>query len=610
MNRHYFCFLFFYFLFCVGHVSANEIRLSEKQEQQWQKLIHFRNGESAIESGSFFLSPNGRYDANAEFQATLTALNRPGTSVHCDFPARYLWMHRHFKLRGDLSLEQCIEYQTWRAKYNVNDISLVYVTGYMGNPASFFGHLLIKLNRADSPSHSYSSLLDSGVNFGAITPANVNPFVYVTKGLFGGYSAQFTLTEFYQFEQNYSELEQREIWEYPLNLTGWEVRFLEAHLWELQGKQYRYYFLDSNCATEIAHVLEIILDETLLPAIQPWDMPVDILNAMNKITHHGVPLMGSESKRDSKYTRVKHKYEMLTSQEKRLVQSIIRDITRLTGADFVELPELTKARVLDVLGEYYEYLIVTGSDSNKRKNRENKRQVMLAQLRFKHPEVIWGGAPASPPHTAQLPAKAGLSLGHNNAYGAFASMSGQAGYYDFLALENARFPDSAIVLFNTNLRFNKDKVWLQQLEVFNMSALNTHKNGLFDSNKLAWQISLAVKQHHLSCNDCLRTTMAGYMGKSYELGEQVSAYVMPGMELDLNYSDDSVAQLQFGALYTSHPYWKSRLVIMPEISLSGKHRQWQYTWENRFGRSQSWDIRLEIRHDQTTESLISYNLYY
>src|SRR3989344_2742899 len=169
---------FFFFLSFVSNVCLASSGLNDQlnihSEKYWHELIHYEKSlwsssgyESSIQNPEFFLSENGKYDPKAELIATLK--------------------------KNEEDLSKCFGYQKWAIESKVNSISLVFATGYLGNPASYFGHPLLKLNKG----LVNGKLLDITLNFGAITPAEENPVVYVLKGLFGGYQASFSQLQFF-----------------------------------------------------------------------------------------------------------------------------------------------------------------------------------------------------------------------------------------------------------------------------------------------------------------------------------------------------------------------------------------------------------------------------
>lgn len=84
----------------------------------------------------------------------------------------------------------------------------MFASGYLGNPASFFGHLMLHLERpaqGQGQGETLSRLLDTSLNFGADVPSDEGLVAYMAKGLVGGYEAQYSRASFYRNTTLYSE---------------------------------------------------------------------------------------------------------------------------------------------------------------------------------------------------------------------------------------------------------------------------------------------------------------------------------------------------------------------------------------------------------------------
>ena len=175
--------------------QALERQLS--QHPYWLKLLHFYSFaesvgqwsfKSDVESSGFFLSAKGKTDPQAELKATIKALlapagDDPNQHARCKFIARFNWLQSKLDF-PELPKQACPLFERWANLGEASGISIVFVSAYLKNPASIFGHLLIKFNSTNSLfGHS---LLRPTLNYGAkITPGD-NPFMYALNGLFGG----------------------------------------------------------------------------------------------------------------------------------------------------------------------------------------------------------------------------------------------------------------------------------------------------------------------------------------------------------------------------------------------------------------------------------------
>ncbi|MEL6683508.1 MAG: DUF4105 domain-containing protein, partial [Pseudomonadota bacterium] len=207
---------------------------------RWRSLLHFRQGrnQSEILPGPFFLSVDGAQNAQAELLATIAAAYAPigpdpNTHAMCRYPARMRFLQQQLDWIAPVN-PACNDLQRWRRNGNIDGVSLVFASGDLGNPASFFGHILLKINEGGDGALSATDLDDRSVNFGALVPDNENAFVYMVRGLIGGYPSSYSSTTYFEQSHDYGETQLRDLWEYRLNLDPDEVQFLVDHTWELQ----------------------------------------------------------------------------------------------------------------------------------------------------------------------------------------------------------------------------------------------------------------------------------------------------------------------------------------------------------------------------------------
>ncbi len=286
-------------LFCVFSPVTSSIAIGEKKhygkdiieklagDPVWLKLLHFKNDRSEILTEDFFLSPAGRYDPKAELIATIKAFSEPPSSAkkstpRCQFPARYFWLSQKILLPNyTLHDPQCKSFEKWSLLHDVKSVSLFLVSGYLGNPASVFGHSFLRLNTYSQDDQS--GLFDLSINYGALVPENEPTLHYVIRGISGGYEAGFSDKYFYTHDLVYSRTEFRDIWEYELSLSEYQRTLLILHIWEILGKKFNYYFLSKNCAFRLAELLEIVIKEPLLERADVWYVPAETFFRLEEI---------------------------------------------------------------------------------------------------------------------------------------------------------------------------------------------------------------------------------------------------------------------------------------------------------------------------------------
>ena len=106
-------------------------------------------------------------------------------------------------------------------------VTLIFPAAHINSPASMFGHTLLTVD-----TEPQSRLLAYSINYSAVTRETFGP-IFAFKGLFGFYPGYFSMLPYYAKLQEYSDIDQRDIWEYPLNLSGEEINRLLMHTYEM-----------------------------------------------------------------------------------------------------------------------------------------------------------------------------------------------------------------------------------------------------------------------------------------------------------------------------------------------------------------------------------------
>lgn len=253
-----------------GGEYLDELRHAARRQNlarhpEWRALLHMKPGrfggeKSQADGRGFFLSPKGKTDAQAELDATLAAFFAPveksTEAVHPQsaFPARYAWLNGKLHFDDRLPRVESPRWAAWRDKIDADAVSLVFASAYLNNPASMFGHTFLRLHRRGRA--GLDPLLDYTANFAAVTNtrAGVN---FAIQGLLGGYPGRFSTVPYYMKTQQYTNQENRELWEYDLRLSPAQTARLRDHLWELGNTEFDYFFLTENCSYQLLPLLEV-----------------------------------------------------------------------------------------------------------------------------------------------------------------------------------------------------------------------------------------------------------------------------------------------------------------------------------------------------------------
>ena len=258
-------------------------------DRYWDVLLHYKptiyGRESLIDDPAFFLAPDGKVNPQAELSTTLQSFFETQNDDHkhprCRFPARYSWIKEMLGINEQaIPVVSCNNVQDTMRKIDPHKAVLIYPSAYIRGPSAMFGHTLLRIDNKLS-----NNLLSYSVNYAATVPQPTPVLNYIYKGISGGFKGYYSLKPYYAKIKEYNDLEQRDIWEYQLNLSGEEVRNMVLHILELQDIYSDYHFLDENCAFNLLFLLEaarpsLKLTEQYWNKYDFWVIPADTLEVI------------------------------------------------------------------------------------------------------------------------------------------------------------------------------------------------------------------------------------------------------------------------------------------------------------------------------------------
>lgn len=360
--------------------------------EQWRQLVHYRPGTwpdswiSQADDTRFFLSPEGKADPRAEMQATLAAFAAPADAgndhAQCRFVARLTWLRRELDLR-DLPQPDCADYREFRELVQATHAVLVFPSYYLNSPSSMFGHTLLRLDRGQADGGS--EYLSFAVNFGALVDPNENGLFYAFRGLTGGYSGQFEVDQYYKKIREYNRDENRDIWEYPLDLDAEEIERLIQHLWELRHINFAYYFFDENCSFRLLELLEVAR-----PGMRLTDgfgitaIPIDTVRAVQD-----AGVVTDKRFRPAQGTVLKARLDTVPRELHPLVERLSASVDVLDDPRLQALDPATRASVIDAAYKFLRY----SRTGETRDHEETQRSFRLLQALQQHAAAL---APATP----------------------------------------------------------------------------------------------------------------------------------------------------------------------------------------------------------------------
>lgn len=323
-------------LLCSASVYAEQNLVLEKaltlaQQQQlgqditWQRLMYANaQGNSEVTYDGYFLSQQGQHNLTEELKHNVQALFQtaePNQSVRCRFPARSEWLMHKLKIKNsDLPVVACPEFETWINQIKPHKATLIYATDFMGNPSSMFGHTLLRLDPKDQ---KQLNLVSYAVNYAATVTGEDN-WSYAWKGLTGQYPGEYSLMPYYRKVKEYGDFESRDLWEYELNLSPEETRFLVAHIWEMQKVSFPYYFVSDNCAYRLLGLIDLVRPQlNLSDQFKVATIPVESIKAIEQqgLVHDKVyrpaletQLLAQAQQHGTDLAKIAHQLTMMTPE--------------------------------------------------------------------------------------------------------------------------------------------------------------------------------------------------------------------------------------------------------------------------------------------------------
>lgn len=249
--------------------------LNQKLDQSptWHALIHYHQNHFFVTDPAFLLSakkPSAKQELIETLKLFLTG--QAEKNALCRFPARYLWLSNQLQLKK-IALQQadCPSYLEYKTLAPSENIELIFASEDLTSPSSMMGHAFLKL----SGKNPQGKTVEHAVSyFTVIDP--LNPVSLVYKSLFEGMPGKLALLPYRTHIERYQNQENRNIWQYQLNLSSQQKQLIHAHIWELKDKQSLYYFTRYNCAT-FTHFLLALVEPRILNQPHLWVTPTDVI---------------------------------------------------------------------------------------------------------------------------------------------------------------------------------------------------------------------------------------------------------------------------------------------------------------------------------------------
>ena len=583
--------------------QAKNLNLS--QRHAWQRLLHInKSGESYVDDKKFFLHADGKSSPRSELFSTIEQL-LVEPDVQCQFPQRSRWISQQLPgFSQALPVVTCDDYMVWRERLNAHSVTLVLAASFLNSPSSMYGHTFLRFDKKGN--ERGRNLTSYAVNFGAVM-GNDAGIMYAYNGLFGGYPGYFSDGPYFEKVKEYSRFDNRDVWEYQLNLTPKETDVLLAHLWELNNTRFDYYFFDENCSFRLLELLEVAREGTSLTThFDVYAAPLDTVRVTKQ-----AGLIEKAVFRPSNRSKFVFNIEQLSGSEQQLALSLAEDRTVWDGEAVQTLSGKTRYKVAEVAYQHLRY----------QNNRRSRNQQMADQSFFLlqkmrelsvHAQEELVTAPVQPEKGHDTRAWT-FTGGHDEA--TFADIEFRSAYHDLLDNALAYPRATELVMAGIKLRLREDeKLKIQNIDIVNITSLNPRSRFF---KPLSWRIDSALERQWTNGEYELATKFEGGVGWTLPVIGALHTFAMADARIEYNSGFERTLDVALGAsLGFLFQHEKSSFIASArQYHFSGGVDRQLFELGYQLPLAKNHGLRLEAKRminddDDVSESSLSYRFYY
>ncbi|MFN3906247.1 MAG: DUF4105 domain-containing protein [Acinetobacter junii] len=499
----------------------NYLKIAEQkqlhQDITWQRLMYAdQSQKSEVTYDGYFYAKDGKNNLKNELEADVKALfinTAENQSIRCKFPARSRWLIQQLNIDTEkLPIVKCPEFDQWINQIKPHKATLIYATDFMGNPSSMFGHTLLRLDPKDQ---KQLNLVSYAVNYAATVSGEDN-WSYAWKGLTGQYPGEYSLMPYYRKVKEYGDFESRDLWEYELNLTPEETRFLVEHIWEMQHVSFPYYFVSDNCAYRLLGLIDLVrpnLDlkkqfnyaaipiETL-KAVDQQDLVKEVVyrpaletQLLSQAKQHGTPL-----------AKVAHQ---IAFQDVGKAQPLLEKFNQHDQAKILEmayddlyLQYISRQVDADFAQPQLRQLLAERSQIDVEKQRQEPERPKKQPVEGHHARNL-------SVNVGELQAQKFIELGHRQAY------------HDLIDPQGGYRLGTQLLFLDGNIQYRDDQLKLEHLDLLTVNSYNPIQP--FKS-PITWGFNLGWKQEALDQGNFSDDQQHGVMNLNMQAGYSLADY--------------------------------------------------------------------------------------
>lgn len=586
----------YFFLFYLTLVSSSIGKVA--QDQTWIKLLYYeKNGEgyrSLVKNKGFFLSKRGMFDPEEELRISKIIIKKAISKsdykddrfIHflCSFPARFEYVS---KIMGfPYQKYKCDSFETWRDSFEATGISVIFASQYLSSPASAMGHTYLRII-----SKKRSLYLNKVIGYSAIVPKDIDTFLYAFKGITGGFVGSFSVDPFYIKFHEYSNIEQRDLWEYKLKLNADQMNYYLKHLWEIINfAKFDYLFATENCSKVLLRSLDILYKNiNLTDQLPSLVLPVEILKVLYKSK-----LITKIESSPSPSKRIIQKFNQLNHSNQQIFQDTLNFLVP------------SNLEVLDLAIDYLNYK--RHAHGGKLNSKDDKFLLRLLTRRSEFDSQAeyhrnrQGHNLTGLVHESNPTKRIGFNIGRNTDRSTYFGIELRPGIHDLIDKVEGYLKYSQVTIFDTSiLIYDESNISLKSIDFISMQKLSSYD---FLTKNFSWGLNLSLKS--IDASKCTKYYYFEF-NPSWGIGKKSYEYFSNFILLDFNtkYGNlESHAEIDLGIRflsildikpykliseikpsYHSHEHFKLRLNVKAVYNLDVYHTiktEVEYLFDEKF----------------------------
>ncbi|MDP2804902.1 MAG: DUF4105 domain-containing protein [Gallionellaceae bacterium] len=560
------------------------------QQPEWRKINLYHSTlaglTSRVDDPTYFLALNGRHDPQAELEATIRGAfdySMAKTSRQpnvCRWVARYQFLSRSMKALGfDYAPQACEGFERWKSGIATHRATLIFASVYLNSPASMYGHAFIRFD--SDRVGEYNRLNDSTVGY-SVQGQDGAGAMFLVRSLFGGYPGSFVFVPYYMKMREYSDLENRDLWEYQTNLSGAEIDRMLAFVWEQSFTYMDYYFFDDNCALMLLASFEAARPSLdLIAQAKPWYIPLDMV----KLVQAQPGLVEHVHYRPSQYNTLVRNYQRASEAEKKQALNLVEDESGL--ASLAALSASEQAKILDLSLGITEYKrnqkhseIEAATITARQLKLAGVRSKVQAESQYKDQEL-----PTEGPDEGHDSVRIGMATGQVGA-ATYTQLNMRGGYHDSLDPQSGFTQGASSKMGDLYLRSSGNQLRFERLDIFDVFVPSVQTEWVKPQTiKLNVSVRREVLKDNAQAPTALRIQTAA--GKSYSMGEATRGFMLADSVSNFYDAFSLAVGPTFGVTHAFNSKIRAELISNNYWHATGDAKE---SWLHQVSAGVAWDV--------------------